>query len=117
MTAKMILHDKVSNGVMRSRLLARGNFDDKGEKAVSFKSLHKSYLIRSRSWSQYKNALSGEAVEARIKSFNEQTKPVLAAYSQIIDVVSDCFCQPVLHKFIPSEVPILLTSPVKNILR
>ena len=27
----MILHNKVSNGVMRSRLLARGNFDDKGE--------------------------------------------------------------------------------------
>jgi len=53
-----IIKLEVSNGVMRSRLLARGNFDDKGE-----------------------------AVEARIKSFNEQTKPVLAAYSQTIDVV------------------------------
>ena len=39
--------------------------------------------------SQCKNAVSGEAVEARIKSFNEQTKPVLAAYSQTIDVVSE----------------------------
>jgi len=53
-----IIKLEVSNGVMRSRLLARGNFDDKGE-----------------------------AVEARIKSFNEQTRPVLAAYSQTIDIV------------------------------
>ena len=30
-TILMILRYKVSNGVMRSRLLARGNFDDKGE--------------------------------------------------------------------------------------
>ena len=34
--AKRIFHDKVSNGVMRSRLLARGNFDDKGETVKTF---------------------------------------------------------------------------------
>ena len=42
----------------------------------------------------------GEAVEARIKSFNEQTKPVLAAYSQTIDVVSEV-CNIFCHHFLP----------------
>ena len=51
----------------------------------------------------------GEAVEARIKSFNEQTKPVLAAYSQTIDVVSD------MQTYLISELLILFFLSISNI--